>query len=110
MGCTLLATHCFALGGFGFAAAYILAGELYRAAGDYGAAFARYQRQFEAFVRRKQRSALKFAGTFAPKSTFSMAVRNAIMNLLRIRWIADLTIGRDLGDRFILPTYQEGNE
>lgn len=87
------------------AAAFILAGELYRAAGDYEAAFSRYQGQIEAFVRRKQRSALKFAGSFAPKSRFSMAVRNAVMNLLRIGWIADFAIGRDLGDQFTLPTY-----
>ena len=88
------------------AAAFILAGELYRAAGDYGSAFARYQRHLEAFVRGKQRSAVKFAGTFAPKSRFSMVVRNAIMNLLRVEWIADFVIGRDLGDHFSLPVYQ----
>jgi len=52
------------------AGAFILAGELHRAAGDYEAAFSRYQGQLDAFVRRKQRSTLKFAGTFAPKSQF----------------------------------------
>lgn len=87
------------------AGAFILAGELYRAAGDYEAAFSQYQAQLDAFVRRKQRSALKFAGTFAPKSRFSMGMRNAVMNLLRIGWIADFAIGRDLGDHFSLPTY-----
>jgi hypothetical protein len=35
-----------------------------------------------------------------------MAVRNTIMNLLRVAWIADFAIGRDLGDNFSLPTYQ----
>lgn len=88
------------------AAAYILAGELYRAGGDFGKAFAHYERQYKGFVQRKQRTALKFAGTFAPKSKFSMAFRNAIMNLLRIPWIADLAIGRDLGDDFRLPDYR----
>jgi 2-polyprenyl-6-methoxyphenol hydroxylase-like FAD-dependent oxidoreductase len=88
------------------AAAFILAGELYRAAGDYQSAFARYQGHLEAFVRRKQRSAMKFAGTFAPKSRFSMVVRNAIMNMLRVGWIADFVIGQDLGDHFTLPVYQ----
>jgi 2-polyprenyl-6-methoxyphenol hydroxylase-like FAD-dependent oxidoreductase len=87
------------------AAAYILAGELHRAAGDYPTAFAQYQKRFGPFVQRKQRSALKFAASFAPKSRFSMAVSNAIMNLLRVRWIADFAIGRDLGDHFTLPTY-----
>jgi 2-polyprenyl-6-methoxyphenol hydroxylase-like FAD-dependent oxidoreductase len=88
------------------AAAYILAGELHRAAGDYPTAFAQYQKQFGPFVQRKQRSALKFAFTFAPKSRFSMAVRNAIMHLLRVGWIAEFAIGRDLGDHFSLPMYQ----
>ncbi|HEY7097389.1 MAG TPA: FAD-binding domain [Terriglobales bacterium] len=87
------------------AGAFILAGELWRANGDHEVAFPRYQGQLDAFVRQKQRSALKFADTFAPKSWFSMAVRNAIMNLLRIGWIADFAIGRDLGDHFSLPTY-----
>jgi len=36
-----------------------------------------------------------------------MAVRNAIMNLLRVGWIADFAIGRDLGDHFSLPAYQD---
>lgn len=87
------------------AAAYILAGELHRAGCDYQSAFTQYEKQFGSFVRRKQRSALKFAGTFAPKSRFSMAVNNAVMNLLRVRWIADFAIGRDLGDHFTLPAY-----
>jgi 2-polyprenyl-6-methoxyphenol hydroxylase-like FAD-dependent oxidoreductase len=88
------------------AAAYILAGELRRAAGDYRIAFGQYQKQFGPFVRLKQKSALKFAGTFAPKLRFSMAIRNAMMNLLRVKWIADFAIGRDFGDHFSLPVYQ----
>jgi hypothetical protein len=54
---------------------------------------------------RKQRAALKFAGTFAPKSGLSMRVRNSIMNLLRIPWIADFVLSRDLGDKLKLPEY-----
>lgn len=87
------------------AGAYILAGELHRAGGDYRTAFARYENQFAAFVMRKQRAALKFAGTFAPKSRLSMRVRNSIMNLLRIRRIADFVLSRDLGDKLKLPEY-----
>jgi 2-polyprenyl-6-methoxyphenol hydroxylase-like FAD-dependent oxidoreductase len=85
--------------------AYILAGELHRADGNFERAFARYQDQLESFVLEKQRSALKFAGTFAPKSAVSMLLRNAIMNLLRIPWVGDFAIGRELGDRFTLPDY-----
>jgi len=87
------------------AGAYILAGELYRARGDYRLAFARYQALFEPVVRGKQRLALRFAGSFAPKSPLSLWVRNRILNLLNIGWIADLAVGRDLADRIALPNY-----
>ncbi len=86
-------------------AAYILAGELYRANGDYASAFARYQQLFGPFVLKKQKAALRFAGTFAPKSKFSLFFRNQVMKLLGIPWIADLTFGRDLADKIALPNY-----
>ena len=86
-------------------AAYILAGELHRANGDYGAAFRRYQELFAPFVLRKQKAALRFAGVFAPKSKFSMFLRNQIFKLMAIPWIADLAVGRDFADRIALPEY-----
>lgn len=60
-------------------AAYILAGELRRANGNYAEAFARYQRLFGPFVRGKQKAALRFAGFFAPKSNFSLFLRDQAM-------------------------------
>jgi len=86
-------------------AAYIMAGELHRAGSDYASAFARYQEKFGPFVLKKQKAALRFAGTFAPKSSFSLFMRNQIMNLLTVPWIADLTVGRDLRDKLALPAY-----
>ena len=85
--------------------AYILAGELHRAGGDYAAAFARYQAQYESFVRSKQKGALRFAGVFAPKSKFSMFIRNQVMNLLKTPLVADLAAGRELADNLTLPNY-----
>jgi 2-polyprenyl-6-methoxyphenol hydroxylase-like FAD-dependent oxidoreductase len=87
------------------AGAYILAGELHRAAGDYYSAFARYQALFGPLVRAKQRAALRFAGAFAPKSQFGLWLRNRVLNLMRIGWIADVTVGRDLADQIVLPDY-----
>lgn len=87
------------------AGAYILAGELHRAKGDYRAAFAQYQARFGKLVRSKQDAALRFAGAFAPKSNFSLWLRNRIFNLLSVGWIADLAVGRDLADRIVLPDY-----
>jgi 2-polyprenyl-6-methoxyphenol hydroxylase-like FAD-dependent oxidoreductase len=86
-------------------AAYILAGELYRAKGNYAEAFQRYQELFGSFVLRKQKAALRFAGSFAPKSKLSLFVRNKIFQLMAIPWIADMVAGRDLADRITLPEY-----
>ncbi|MFY9690359.1 MAG: FAD-binding domain, partial [Candidatus Acidiferrales bacterium] len=79
-------------------AAYILAGELHRAGGDYARAFARYQELFAPFILKKQKAALRFAGMFAPKSKLSLSLRNQVMKLMKIPWIADLAVGRDLAD------------
>ena len=87
-------------------AAYILAGELHYANGNYAAAFQRYQALFGPFVRHKQKAALRFAGTFAPKSTFALFLRNQIFKLMAIPWIANLAVGRDLADSIALPDYK----
>jgi 2-polyprenyl-6-methoxyphenol hydroxylase-like FAD-dependent oxidoreductase len=86
-------------------AAYILAGELHRADGDYAVAFQRYQDLFGPFVLSKQKAALRFAGTFAPKSAFALFLRNQIFKLMAIPWIANLAVGRDLADSIALPDY-----
>ncbi len=87
-------------------AAYILAGELYRSSGNYAEAFERYQNLFAPFIARKQQAALRFAGSFAPKSEFYLFLRNQIFRLLRIPWVADLAMGRDLADKIKLPEYR----
>jgi 2-polyprenyl-6-methoxyphenol hydroxylase-like FAD-dependent oxidoreductase len=97
------------LGGQGSAlamvAAYILAGEIRRADGDCASAFARYQDLFGPFALQKQDAALRFAGAFAPKSKFALFLRNQIFNMLSVRWIANLAMGRDFADRITLPDY-----
>jgi 2-polyprenyl-6-methoxyphenol hydroxylase-like FAD-dependent oxidoreductase len=86
-------------------AAYILAGELHRAGGDYAAAFARYQQLFGPFVAEKQKMALRFAGWFAPPSNLSIFLRNQGMKLLKFPPLANLIVGRDLVDHITLPRY-----
>ena len=97
------------LGGQGAAlamvAAYILAGELGRCRDNYAEAFRRYQNLFGPFILGKQNTTLRFAGSFAPKSRLSLFLRNRIFELMRIRWIADLALGRDLADNITLPAY-----
>ncbi len=87
-------------------AAYILAGELHRANGDHAAAFQRYQALFGPFVRNKQKAALRFAGTFAPRSAFALFLRNQIFKLIAIPWIANIAVGRDFADSIALPDYK----
>ena len=97
------------LGGQGSAlamvAAYILAGELHRSQGHYLRAFARYQELFAPFVLKKQQAALRFAGYFAPRSKVSLLLRNQVMNLMKIPWIADLVVGGDIADKIAIPQY-----
>jgi len=54
----------------------------------------------------KQKAALRFAGTFAPKSHVALFLRNQISKLMAIPWIADLAVGRDLAHTIALPDYQ----
>ncbi|HUA91127.1 MAG TPA: FAD-binding domain [Terracidiphilus sp.] len=86
-------------------AAYILAGELHRARGNYAQAFERYQSLFGPFVLQKQNAARRLAGFFAPKSKLSMFLRNQVINLMAIPWITDVAIGRDLVDKIEIPEY-----
>ncbi len=104
------AAHCVSLvAGQGSAlamtGAYILAGELHRAKGDYSSAFARYQALLAPLIRAKQHSALRFAGAFAPRSKASLWLRNRVLDLLSVGWIADLAVGRDLADSITFPHY-----
>lgn len=97
------------LGGQGSAlamtAAYVLAGELRRANGDFRQGFAGYQRLFAPFVAKKQRAAHRFAGAFAPKSTFAIFLRNQLFQLLSIRWVANAVAAGGFRDNIELPRY-----
>lgn len=91
--------------GLAIAEAYVLAGELHNCGGDYGAAFARYERRMMPFLKSKQASAMKFASAFAPKSALGVKARNFISRLLRFPAVADFFITRDLRDNIELPEY-----
>jgi hypothetical protein len=49
--------------------------------------------------------AVRFANAFAPKTTFSMFVRNRIMNLLTVPWVANLVTRGSFVDALRLPDY-----
>ena len=91
--------------GLAMAEAYVLAGELRNCGGDPGAAFARYQERMMPFLKRKQRTAAKFASSFAPKSAFGITFRNLVTRLFRLPFLPELLLGRDLRDDIELPDY-----
>lgn len=97
------------LGGQGaalaMAAAYILAGELHRAGGDYVEAFRRYQSRVAPFVATKQRTARRFAGAFAPTSELTLFLRNQLFKLFSLSAIGALATGRGFRDSLELPVY-----
>ena len=87
------------------AEAYLLADELRNCGDDYGAAFARYEQRMMPFLARKQRSAAKFASSFAPKTAFGITFRNLVLWLLRLPFVVDFFFGRELRDQVELPDY-----
>lgn len=97
------------LGGQGSAlamvAAYVLAGELKAAGGRHEVAFARYEERLHGMIARKQRAARRFAPFFAPGSRSGMFMRNQIMKLMGIPFVAELAVGRELRDEPELPQY-----
>jgi 2-polyprenyl-6-methoxyphenol hydroxylase-like FAD-dependent oxidoreductase len=91
--------------GLAMAEAYVLAGELRNCRGDYTAAFARYQERMMPWLKRKQRSAAKFASSFAPRTAFGITFRNLVLGLLRLPFVVDFFFGRELRDEIKLPNY-----
>ncbi|HEY7192803.1 MAG TPA: FAD-binding domain [Gemmatimonadales bacterium] len=88
--------------------AYVLAGELARAATP-ADAFAAYEGRLRAFIAGKQRSAATFGGAFAPRTRFGIWFRNLVTRAFALPGVARLAIGRSLADQIELPEYGAGN-
>ena len=88
------------------AGAYVLAGELMQAHGDYRTAFARYEDQVHPAVARKQQGAKKFARSFVPRSRLGILFRNEASRLMRWRPIARLAMKQPLMETLQLPDYR----
>ena len=86
-------------------AAYILAGELKKAGGDHRVAFKAYEDMLQPVLAGKQRSAAKFAGSFAPRTKLGIFVRNQVTRLMAQPVVAKLFMGRLLNDPLPLPRY-----
>jgi 2-polyprenyl-6-methoxyphenol hydroxylase-like FAD-dependent oxidoreductase len=85
--------------------AYILAGELKEADGNYKAAFERYENIFKPFIDRKQRLAQIFAKSLVPKSKFGIWLRNTFTNLMFLPFVSRLFIRQFMDDKLKLKTY-----
>jgi 2-polyprenyl-6-methoxyphenol hydroxylase-like FAD-dependent oxidoreductase len=83
----------------------VLAGELNTCNGDFAAAFARYEERLMPFLKKKQETAEKFAAAFAPKTRFGIGFRDLVTLMLRVPFVADYVVGRDLRDDIVLPQY-----
>jgi 2-polyprenyl-6-methoxyphenol hydroxylase-like FAD-dependent oxidoreductase len=86
--------------------AYVLAGELAKADGDYASAFRTYESYLRDFIDGKQKGAERFAAAFAPRTRFGLFFRNQVLNLASIPGLARLMLGRDLVDKLQLPEYR----
>ena len=88
------------------AEAYVLAGELKLANGDYHVAFANYEHALHPVIEIKQRAAQKFARSFAPKTQAGIFLRNQVTRLMSIPFVADLAMGNMFKDSLTLPAYE----
>lgn len=91
--------------GLAMTEAYVLAGELHRANGDYRQAFHRHEQLLRPFIEGKQNAAKDFASSFAPKTALGVWVRNQATKLMAIPPVADILIGKSVRDDFDLPDY-----
>jgi 2-polyprenyl-6-methoxyphenol hydroxylase-like FAD-dependent oxidoreductase len=85
--------------------AYVLAGELAKAAGRHDEAFANYEKILRDFMTRKQQGAERFASAFAPRTRFGLRFRNWVVKAAAIPGVARFTFGRDIIDSLRLPDY-----
>lgn len=88
--------------------AYVLAAELARAGENHVPAFARYEQYLMPFLRSKQRAAARFAPVFAPRSAAQLFLRNTVMRLMGIPFVAELAMGGSLRDAIDLPPAPAG--
>ena len=86
--------------------AYILAGELKQANGDYKTAFKQYQNIFKPFIDKKQKMAQAFAKSFIPKSNFGIWLRNFTFKLMSLPFVSKLVLNQFKDSELKLKEYR----
>jgi 2-polyprenyl-6-methoxyphenol hydroxylase-like FAD-dependent oxidoreductase len=90
--------------GLAISEAYVLAGELVRADGDYRRAFDAYEARLRPFIKAKQAGAVRYIPFFATRTRFGVWFRNVAMRTMNFRPLATLFAG-SVRDDFELPDY-----
>lgn len=85
--------------------AYILAGELKEANGNYKIAFERYENIFKPFIGDKQKTAQGFAKSFVPRSGFGIWVRNIGIKLMSFDFVSRMFVKPFMDDKLKLKLY-----
>ncbi|MCG5076692.1 FAD-dependent monooxygenase [Paraburkholderia tagetis] len=88
---------------FAMLGAYTLARELHAADGDFARAFPAYEDRLRAFILRQQDAAVRFAGSFTPRSPMGLLLRHGVVNLMNVTQIGAWLARRMLGDTFPFP-------
>lgn len=83
--------------------AYLLAGELDAAGGDYTGALQRYQTCFKPFIDAKLKGAVRSAGWFAPRTKLGVLMRTQVTRLMNAPFISTWMVKGLFADRFDLP-------
>jgi 2-polyprenyl-6-methoxyphenol hydroxylase-like FAD-dependent oxidoreductase len=85
--------------------AYVLAGELKKASGNYKLAFQEYENILKPLIASKQKLAQSFAGKLIPKTQFGVWVRNSFCNLMFSSFIAKWFVKNYMTDKIQLKDY-----
>ncbi len=91
--------------GLAITEAYVMAGELHRAGGDWRAAFERYESRLRPFIHGKQASAERFLAFFTAHTRLGIWLRNQAIRAMGAGPLVKLFAGRSLRDDFALPDY-----
>jgi 2-polyprenyl-6-methoxyphenol hydroxylase-like FAD-dependent oxidoreductase len=86
-------------------AAYVMAGELFKAAGRHEEAFNNYEELLRGYVALKQRGAERFSSAFAPRTRWGLVLRNQVIKACAIPGLSKFAFGRDIIDKLPLPKY-----
>ena len=88
------------------AGAYILAGELDRCGGDHPAAFECYEQRLRPLTQRKQRSAVRLGGWFAPSTAAGLLARNLLTRLAALPSLTPVILSDMLDTGLEWPVYR----